>query len=129
MFQKQKPELDGEVKAIEKVVNAYFKSYLNAESEDLAKVFHPESRLFSVDEDNLGKTELADWLENLRVRRTKGDIRTASSLVAGVDISGDAAIAKATLQFPEFKFVDYLSLLKIRGEWTIINKIYTVVRE
>ena len=42
--------------------------------------------------------------------------------VESVDIAGNAAVAKIILDYPSVKFVDYMSLLKINGEWKIINK-------
>ena len=40
-----------------------------------------------------------------------------------VDISGDAAMVKATLVATTF--TDYFVLLKINNEWKIANKVYT----
>jgi Putative lumazine-binding len=39
-----------------------------------------------------------------------------------VSLTGDAAIGKVTLDYPAVKFTDYMSLLKIDGEWKIANK-------
>jgi len=41
-----------------------------------------------------------------------------------VDISGDAAMAKATLNHGATVFTDYLVLLKVDGAWKIANKVY-----
>ncbi len=41
-----------------------------------------------------------------------------------LDIAGNAAIAKVTLDYPTVKFTDYMTLLKIDGEWKIINKTF-----
>lgn len=42
--------------------------------------------------------------------------------IESIDISGDAAIAKIVLDYPSVKFTRYMSLLKINGEWKIVNK-------
>ena len=34
-----------------------------------------------------------------------------------VDVTGDAAVAKVVLDYPSARFTDYMSLLKIGGEW------------
>jgi Putative lumazine-binding len=39
-----------------------------------------------------------------------------------LDITGDAAVAKVMLDYPSIKFVDYMALLKIEGEWKITHK-------
>ncbi|MGH9904872.1 MAG: PQQ-binding-like beta-propeller repeat protein [Pyrinomonadaceae bacterium] len=44
--------------------------------------------------------------------------------IESIDITGNAAIAKIVLDYPQVKFTDYMSLLKIDGEWKIINKTF-----
>lgn len=39
-----------------------------------------------------------------------------------LDLVGDAAVGKVVLDYPTVKFVDYMTLLKIDGEWKIVNK-------
>ncbi len=46
--------------------------------------------------------------------------------IESLDVSGNAAIAKITLDYPTVKFTDYMSLLKIDGEWKIVNKSFYV---
>ena len=111
---------------IEIVVKDYFQGYLRAEPDRLGRAFHRDARLLAVDEGRLERTDVPDWLKNMRARREKGDIREAETRIAGIDVTGDAAVVKTVLRFPKFQFTDYLSLLKLGGAWTIVNKIYTV---
>ena len=39
-------------------------------------------------------------------------------------MTGTAAVAKVVLDYPTIKFTDYFTLLKVNGEWKIINKIF-----
>ncbi len=41
-----------------------------------------------------------------------------------VEVSGTAAVGRVVLDYPGTFFVDYMSLLKIDGEWQIVNKIF-----
>jgi hypothetical protein len=41
-----------------------------------------------------------------------------------LSIAGDAAVGKVTLEYPTVKFSDYMSLIKIEGEWKIVNKAF-----
>ncbi|AVA19990.1 nuclear transport factor 2 family protein [Rhizobium sp. LEGMi198b] len=45
-----------------------------------------------------------------------------------IDIEGDAASVKVVDEFAGMRFSDYLSLLKIDGRWTIVNKVYHLHR-
>jgi hypothetical protein len=111
---------------IETVVKDYFQGYLTAEADQVGRAFHQDARLMAADEGKLEKTGVPDWLKSLRARKEKGDIREASTEIAGIDLTGDAAVVKTVLRFPKFQFTDYLSLLKLDGSWIIVNKIYTV---
>lgn len=45
-----------------------------------------------------------------------------------IDIEGDAASVKVVDEFAGMRFSDYLSLLKIDGRWSIVNKVYHLHR-
>jgi hypothetical protein len=47
-------------------------------------------------------------------------VRTIDS----IDVSGNAAMAKATLDHGATIFTDYFVLLNVEGEWKIANKVY-----
>ncbi|MBI3556627.1 MAG: nuclear transport factor 2 family protein [Deltaproteobacteria bacterium] len=111
---------------IQSVIQAYFQGYLSADSEQIARAFHPQARLYATEDTKLEKTELAEWLDSLRQRRAKGDIRQGKLEIASMDVAGTAAAVKTILTFPTFEFTDYLSLLQIEGQWRIIGKIYAV---
>ena len=115
----------GEKGSIEVVIFNYLDGYLNARAEQLSQAFHETCPLLSIEEEKLDRTEMSAWLENLRDRQAKGDIRKAESKILGIDVSGNAAIAKVCLGFPKFVFTDYLSLLRIDGHWKIVNKTYS----
>ena len=42
-----------------------------------------------------------------------------------IDVSGNAAMARVTLDYPSGTFTDYFVLLKVNGEWKIANKVWT----
>jgi hypothetical protein len=41
-----------------------------------------------------------------------------------IEITGDAASVRVVDEFAGTRYSDYLSLLKIDGRWTIVNKLY-----
>ena len=42
-----------------------------------------------------------------------------------IDVTGNAAMARVTLDYPSGTFTDYFVLLKVDGEWKIANKVWT----
>lgn len=113
---------------ISKLIETYFNAYSSADAATIERIFHPDCRLFSVDEKGaLEKTPLSDWLGNLRARAERRDFRQGTLEIASIDeTAGHAAAAKAVIRFPTATFTDYLSLLRIEGEWRVIGKIYSV---
>jgi hypothetical protein len=41
-----------------------------------------------------------------------------------LNVVGDAAVGKVTLEYPTVKFSDFMSLIKIDGEWKIVSKAF-----
>jgi hypothetical protein len=111
---------------IETVINNYFHAYMEADSEKLLKAFHAETRLYSVDEGKLEKTEMSDWVANLNTRKMKGGVRQGQLEILSVDTQSDSAVAKVKIKLPTMEFVDFLSLLKFEDNWKIVGKIYSV---
>ena len=44
--------------------------------------------------------------------------------VVFVDAEGDVGAGKVELDYPQVRFVDYFTLLRIQGEWKIVNKVF-----
>ena len=111
---------------IEQVIHYYFQGYQLAETQLIKKAFHANTRLLSVDNQQLDVTEMKDWLIGLEKRKLDGDIRKGELKVLSIDQTGNTAAVKLSIKFPTFQFTDYLSLLKIEGKWLIVGKIYSV---
>ena len=83
---------------IQSTVRDYVQAYLQADAELLAKAFHGETRLHSVSESGtLERTEMQDWLVNIRARKEKGDVRQGDFQLALLDQTGDSAVAKVVI--------------------------------
>jgi Putative lumazine-binding len=41
-----------------------------------------------------------------------------------LSLTGSAAVGKVVLEYPTVKFTDYMSLIKVGGEWKIVNKAF-----
>ena len=42
--------------------------------------------------------------------------------VVNVDVTGDAAVAKVELDYPDTRITDYFALLKVGNDWKIVHK-------
>ena len=116
-----------DVKQIEETIHKYFKGFSEAEPALVSEAFHSETRLYSVEEGQLDKTEMKDWLLNLQKRKEGGEKREGTLEILLLDQTKEAAIVKVKITFKTMQFVDYLSLLKLGDAWKVVGKIYTVL--
>lgn len=106
--------------AVRRVVQLYFDGITRHDSTALLQAFAPEARLMFVRRDgSLFVTPLTEWRAFAR-RPTSPDGKR--NTIVSIDITGSAAVAKTDLEWPGVHYVDYLSLLKVGGEWRIVHK-------
>lgn len=119
---------DTEEAAVRRAVESYLHGLKFNDVESLKKAFWPEAKLFFVKGDGqLGQLTQSQWYEGFAAsagKEEKGDLK-----ITDVDITDNAASVKVEEDYPGSVYVDYLSLLKFKGEWRIVNKIYTSRRK
>jgi len=110
---------------VRQTVQNYLHGLKHNDVDSLKKAFYPEAKLLFVRKDKqLGQLTQEQWYKGFAAsagKEEKGDLSITS-----VDITGDAASVKVVEVYDQSKYIDYLSLLKLNGEWKIVNKIYTV---
>jgi Putative lumazine-binding len=114
---------DSEEAAIREAIQHYFQGHATGNGEHFRKAFHPEAKLFFIRD---GK--LTQWTSEEYIGRASGkpaaDEAQRKRIIDSIDISGNAAIVKVTLDYPKVLFTDYMSMLKVDGQWKIINKTF-----
>jgi hypothetical protein len=114
---------DSEREAVASTVQLYFRGHATGNGDYHRQAFHPDARLFWVKSGALAQKSSADFAAGASGKPADDEGRRVRR-IAAVDVSGDAAMAKVELLYPNARLVDYLSLLKIDGRWTIVNKIF-----
>ena len=113
---------EADEEAVREVVELYFKGVDEHDQEALTRAFHPDAQL----EASLGRyweRPFSEW-RNFANRPAPADANQRTNEILSIDIEGLAAVAKTELMWPNVRYIDYLSLLKIDGEWRIVNKIW-----
>jgi hypothetical protein len=114
---------DAEEAAIRETIQQYFQGHATGNGEYFRKAFHPDAKLFFIRE---GK--LTQWTAEEYIGRASGkpaaDEGQRKRKIDSIDISGNAAVVKVTLDYPKVVFTDYMSMLKIDGQWKIVNKTF-----
>lgn len=105
-------------------VEAYLHAHATGSAERLRDVFHPVANLYFVRGDTLAQRSGAAYLDGFD-GTPPADEAQRRRWISMVDVTGDAAVARVVLDYPNATLTDYFQLLRIGGEWRIVNKIFT----
>ncbi len=106
------------------VVETYLHGLKFNDVASLQAAFWPEARLLFVKRDGtIGQLSQPEWYTMFAGSAGKEEEGTLR--IAALDITDDAASVKVIETYPKSQYVDYLNLLRLGGEWRIVNKIYT----
>ncbi len=75
----------------------------------------------------LGVLTQEDWYKGFAASAGKEEEGTLS--IESVDVTGNAAAAKVQEEYPASTYNDYVSLLKLDGQWKIVNKIFVAQKK
>jgi hypothetical protein len=112
-----------DAKAIREVIGVYFRGHATANPDTMRAAFLPTAHI-----EGLRNGAFVSWTVDQYVANFRGqpaaDEPSRTRVIDAVDISGTAAMAKATLKHGATTFTDYFVLLKSDGRWLIANKVY-----
>jgi Putative lumazine-binding len=117
---------------IERTVQVYFDGLYEGDADKLASVFHETSALTYEQGGQLVVLTRENWLKSVRERASaKSKNLARNDKILSIDQSGpNTAFVKVNCQIPPRYFTDYLNLLKIDGNWRVVQKIFaTEMRE
>ncbi len=118
----QKTATDDQEKESAKVpLNSYLQGHITSNPEFIRKAFHKDARIMAFREGKLLNWDVEEFATRFNGKPANDEAKRKRS-IESIDVSGNAAIAKIVLDYPTIKFVDYMSLLKIDGEWKIVSK-------
>jgi hypothetical protein len=106
-------------------LESYFQGHATGNGEHFKKAFHTDAKLFWIRDGQLAQRTSAEFAAGASGKPAADEDKRKRS-IESIDITGNAAIAKVILDYPNARFTDYMSLLKIDGEWKIINKTYVM---
>ena len=101
----------------------YLKGHATGDGEHMRKAFHTEGNLVFIRDGKFSTRSFAEYIAGF-TGKPAADEANRKRYIESVDFAGNAGSAKIILDYPAMRFVDYMSLLKIDGEWKIVNKIF-----
>jgi hypothetical protein len=112
-----------ETEAVRAVLLQYFKGQATADPDEMRKPFLPTAHIEGVRDGKFTSWSREEFCR-LYTGKPAPDEATRTRVIDSIDISGMAAMAKATLVHGATTFTDYFVLLKVDGRWAIANKVY-----
>lgn len=104
----------------------YIEGTANGEIDRIRRAFHETAALYAVnDNGGLRKIPIDQYIGYFK----PGQKNDRKGKIVSVDLVNDAAQVKIEIVSGQWKFTDYLLLLKLEGGWKIINKSFTKVRK
>ena len=110
--------------AVRTAVEAYLNAHATGSSAGLRPVFHPVANLYFVRADTLATRTGQAYLDGFDGTPAPDEAQRRR-WISMVDVTGDAAVARVVLDYPTVTITDYFALLRVNGEWRIVNKIFT----
>lgn len=107
-----------------KPLEAYLQGHATGDAAYMREAFLPTAHI-----EGIRDGKFLSWTANEYIAGFKGappaDEAQRKRWIDRVDVSGNAAMARVTLDYPSGTFTDYFVLLKVDGEWKIANKVWT----
>ena len=106
---------------IQTVLTYYLDGGTNGDSVMFSKAFVPDGQMRYMRNDTIFNVSLKDFMARARNNGVKQDRKTK---IESIQVFGNAASAKLTIENPTFYFHDIMSLLKTKDGWKIVGKIF-----
>lgn len=110
-----------EAEAVKIPLENYIKAHVTGSGEFMRQAFHKDARIVAFRDGKLLNLSVEEFASRFSGKPADDETQRKRSYEI-LEISGSAAIARVDLDYPTVRFTDYMSLLKIDGEWKIINK-------
>ena len=115
---------DPEEAAIRVALEHYLAGHATGDGAHHRAAFHKVANLYFVRGDTVATRTGADYIAGSPGKPAPDEAQRRRRILA-IDRTGDAAVAKIELDYPNAVLTDYMALLKTGGEWKIVNKIFT----
>lgn len=114
----------GDREAILAVVQDYMDGMVFADSAKLTRALHPRWSCIGNFQGGLEWDSREAFIAGVIANAAPPADGAYFHEVLSVDVTGHTAAVKVTNDYLGMRFTDYLSLLKLDGEWVVVNKVF-----
>ena len=105
------------------IADHYFKAHATGSGEPLKGMFVDEGRMMWVQDGQLRSRSSAEYIGGFKGTPPPDEAKRTRRVLM-TDVTGDVAVAKVELDYPDTRFIDYFTLARVGGEWKIIHKTF-----
>ena len=110
-----------DIEAVTKPLMSYLTGHIKGDKVLLGQALHSEGKLSYLGSGEYRKIEFSDYLSRMKLRDPNDGV-SRIPYIKHIDVTGNMAVGKLVLDYSSRLFTDYMTLLKIAGEWKIVNK-------
>lgn len=118
---------DAEKAAVRKALDHYLQGHATGSGAEFAMAFDTVANLYFMRGDTLRVWPSREYIA-AAPGKPAADEAKRKRRIDFIDVTGTAAVAKITLEYPIVTFTDYMSLLKVGDEWKIVAKMFDARR-
>ena len=105
---------------LEKTIQTYFDGWMTGDTLKLGKVMHSSCNLKNIKDNQVLLIDRKNYLGRFKLHPK---LANSQSRIVEINFTGNIASAKCEIETPERIFTDYFNMMKLNGEWYIVDKI------
>ena len=119
-------ETEAEAAAARIPLEHYINAHATGNPDYIRKAFFPDAKIMAFRDGKLLNLSVEEFASRFS-GKPAADESQRKRRIDSLDITGNAGIARIVLDYPDATLTDYMSLLKVNGEWKIVNKVFNAV--
>ena len=101
----------------------YINAHATGNPDYIRKAFFPEAKIMAFRDGKLLNLSVEEFASRFS-GKPAADESQRKRRIDSLNITGNAGVARIVLDYPDTTLTDYMSLLKVDGEWKIVNKVF-----
>ena len=101
----------------------YINAHATGNPDDIRKAFFPSAKIMAFRDGKLLNLSVEEFASRFS-GKPAADESQRKRRIDSLNITGNAGVARIVLDYPDATLTDYMSLLKVDGEWKIVNKVF-----
>lgn len=117
--------------AVRETLQHYLNGHATGQADEFRQAMHPQGTMYFIKDGQYTQVSLADYIARAAAGTGKpaADEAKRKRKIEFVDITGNVAVGKLVLDYPDVRLTDYMELLKIDGKWQIVAKTFYADRK